>query len=321
MTPRPGPVSAEETARALEQRGERVERRDQRADRAAPKPAGQGGWVRSAETATAQPAIVARDLKVVYRTYGAREKGIRNRLSVRPAQVVALDGVSLTVNRGEALGIIGANGSGKTTLVHTLAGTFPPDEGTVETFGGTPAMLGLGVGFIRGLSGRRNVYLGAMASGMRKAEVDEVIDEVIEFTELGDAIDRPVATYSSGMYQRLAFAVAIQSRPSMLLLDESLSVGDEGFKQKSKAKMEEILSESGTIVLVSHGMGRLQTFCDRVAWLDEGKLVRIGDPERVIRAYRSHLGVIAPEVEDDDDDAGAGAFDQDDADLEFDTEI
>ncbi len=214
--------------------------------------------------------------------------------------VVALDGVSLTVVRGQALGIIGANGAGKSTLLRVLAGTLPPDEGSVEVHGAQPpTLLSLGMGFNRKLSGRRNVYLGGMASGFSKDQVEAMFDDIVEYSELGEAIERPMGTYSSGMFARLAFAIAMRQEPDILLLDEVMSVGDEAFKRKSSETMSTLLGKAGAVVMASHGLGRLQEFCDTFAWLERGKLMAVGPPREVTDMYRRHIGVPA-QGEDDD---------------------
>jgi teichoic acid transport system ATP-binding protein len=255
--------------------------------------------------ADATPAIVAEDLRIAFRPFMEKRRSIRRHgfkaLRRQPEPVVALDGVSLTVHRGEALGIIGPNGAGKSTLLRVLCGALPPDSGTITVYAkAAPTLLSLGLGFNRRLSGRRNIYLGGMAAGMSKARIDEIFDDIVAYSELGRAIERPVDTYSSGMFARLAFSVAIQSDPEILLLDEAMTVGDEAFRAKSGESMRGLLEEAGTIVMVSHGLGRLKAFCDRIAWLDEGRFRAIGDPEEITDRYREYIGVAKPEVEDDD---------------------
>jgi teichoic acid transport system ATP-binding protein len=280
-------------------------RSDGRAGKEGRKKGGSGG----AATARRKPpsseiAIKASNVRVEFRPFMEKRPTLRRhglaQLS-RRGSVVAVDGVSLTVRRGEALGIIGSNGAGKSTLLQVLAGTLPPDEGKVEVFGSPPMLLSLGLGFIRNLSGRRNILLGGLAVGLHKAEIEEMMDEIIEYSELGKAIERPVMTYSSGMYSRLSFAVAIRSQPEILLLDEVLSVGDEAFKKKSLASMLELLNGAGTIVMVSHGLGRVARFCHRLAWIDQGKLVKVGQPHEIVDAYRRHIGTAKEDVGDDDD--------------------
>lgn len=280
---------------------EKAAKRELRRERRQAGAAATTRWDRSADTVQDVLALKASGIRVEYRPYTDRQRDKRWKLWRSRARlpVIALDGVDLEIRKGEAFGIIGRNGAGKSTLVRVLAGTLPPDAGTVDSFGGVPTMLGLGVGFRPQLSGRRNIYLGGMAAGMRRKDVAAVFDEIVEFAELEEAIDRPVYTYSSGMTARLGFSVAIQTKPDILLLDEALSVGDEAFKVKSKATMDGILENAGTVVMVSHGLGRMKQFCDRIAWLDRGRLLTIGEPADVIAQYREFLGVAQTDEEDD----------------------
>jgi ABC-type polysaccharide/polyol phosphate transport system ATPase subunit len=238
-------------------------------------------------------AIIAENISVRFRPYLDRSPTFRRsmaRLRGRQAgEVVALDNVSFDVKRGEVLGVVGRNGAGKSTLMRVLAKTLVPDEGRVVVNGRTSTLLQLGVGFNPELSGRRNVYLGALASGLRKSVVDDRFDAIVDYSELGDAIDRPLKTYSSGMTSRLAFAIGMNLDPDILLLDEVLAVGDEAFRRKSRQTMEELVGRSGTIVFVSHNMGQMASFCDRVLWIHQGRVRRLGPSRRVIRAYRDSM--------------------------------
>ena len=243
-----------------------------------------------------EPAIIVHDVHVVYRPFVERRPSLRTALQpwkrTRTREPIsALAGVNLTVYRGESLGVIGSNGAGKTTLLRVLGGTLIPDRGHVEALGSVPQLLALGVGFNPKVSGRRNIYLGCLAAGMTRSEIDGAFDEIVEYADLGGAIDRSIETYSSGMNARLAFAVAIRTRPDVLLLDEVLSVGDESFKAKSTAAMEEILDHAGTIVVVSHALPRLLRMCSRLAWLDRGRLIAVGDPMSIVEQYRAHIGI------------------------------
>jgi teichoic acid transport system ATP-binding protein len=242
------------------------------------------------------PALVARELMVRFRPYAERRPTLRRHglkvLRRAALPVVALDGVSLTLVRGQALGVIGANGAGKTTLLRVLAGTLPPDQGSVVVYAHQPpTLLSLGLGFNRKLSGRRNVYLGGLASGLTTAQIDEMFDDIVAYSEIGDAIDRPMGTYSSGMFARLAFAIAVRQEPDILLMDELLSVGDEAFKRKSGDTMNFLLQRAGAMVIVSHGLERLQRVCDTFAWLDHGRLLAVGPPREIAAMYRRHIGV------------------------------
>lgn len=205
----------------------------------------------------------------------------------RRDEVVALDGVSFSVERGEAFGVIGRNGAGKSTLMRVLARTLRPDSGIVRVSGETSTLLQLGVGFNPQLSGRRNVYLGALAMGMTRAEVDNHYKDIVAFAELEDAIDRPLKTFSSGMTARLAFAISMYMQASVFLVDEVLAVGDDHFKKKSMAAMGQMLDDAGTIVFVSHALGQVRTICDRVMWLENGRVKEVGPAADVIDAYKA----------------------------------
>ena len=240
-------------------------------------------------------AILADDITVKFRPYIDRKPTLRKTLANlgarERAEVTALAGVSFTVNKGEAFGIIGRNGAGKSTLVRVLAGTLAPDEGRAVTFGRTSTLLQLGVGFNAELSGARNIYLGGLAAGLRKRKIDGLFDEIVEYAELWDAIERPVKTYSSGMFARLAFSIGMHLDPDILLLDEVLSVGDESFKAKSQQAMSSLLERSGTIIFVSHNLNKVAEFCDSVLWLDGGTARTIGSASEVVEEYRVASGV------------------------------
>ncbi len=242
---------------------------------------------------TRRPAIVARDITVSFRPTVDRKPTLRRSIAqLRHKQretVLALSGVSVEVMRGEAFGIIGRNGAGKSTLLKVLAKTLKPDSGTVNVYGRTSTLLQLGVGFNPELSGRRNVLLGGLAAGLRKREVDEKFDTIVSYAELWDAIDRPVKTYSSGMFARLAFSVAMALEPNILLLDEVLAVGDESFRAKSREAMEDLLARAGTIVFVSHALPVVTEFCDRVMWLHEAEVRQLGDAGEVVAAYQASV--------------------------------
>ena len=239
-----------------------------------------------------RPAILVDKVSVRFRPYVDRKPTVRRSLGRlrhrETSEVLALTDVSFMVNPGEAFGVIGSNGAGKSTLLRVLAGTLRPDEGKAVTNGTTSTLLQLGVGFNTELSGRRNVYLGGLAGGMRLSEIKERFDDIVAYAELEDAIDRPVKTYSSGMFSRLAFAVGMALDPEILLLDEILSVGDESFRCKSMQAMQDLLDRSGTIVFVSHTLSSVAQFCDRVLWLDHGEVRSIGPAEEVVEAYQLH---------------------------------
>ena len=239
------------------------------------------------------PAIVVQGVSVIYRPLVDRKPTLRKslgRLRHREKEtLVALDTVSLTVDKGEAFGIIGANGAGKSTLLKVMAKTLKPDEGTVNVYGKTSTLLSLGLGMKHDLSGRRNVYLGGLAAGLRKAEIDNKFDSIVEYADIGSAIDRPVKTYSSGMFARLAFSVAMAMEPNIILLDEVLAVGDEAFREKSMQTMRNLLEEAGTIVFVSHTLPSVAEFCNRTMWLDRGRIRAMGESEDVVEEYLAEV--------------------------------
>jgi len=201
------------------------------------------------------------------------------RASEMPASVIsAVRDVTLIVPRGRTVGLVGRNGSGKSTLLKLVTGIYRPTSGTVEVNGRISALLELGAGFHPDFSGRENIIVNGIILGMSRREIRERMDEIVAFSELGDFIDEPVRTYSSGMYARLAFSVATHVDPDLLIIDEILSVGDEHFARKSTAKMDEFRRAGKTILLVTHDLGTLQARCDEAAWLDAGVLKAYGDP-------------------------------------------
>ena len=236
-------------------------------------------------------SIVVEDLYVRFRPYIERKPTLRRSLGRQRTheEVVALDHVSFAVNRGEAFGVIGKNGAGKSTLLRCVAGTLRPNGGKAVVHGKTSTLLQLGVGFIPELTGRRNIYLGGLAAGMRKHDIEERFDEIVEYAELEDAIDRPMKTYSSGMFSRLAFSVAMNLDPEVLLLDEILAVGDASFQEKSMQAMRNLLDRAGTILFVSHSLGSVEEFCDRAIWLDRGVVAAEGTASNVVDQYRKSV--------------------------------
>lgn len=197
----------------------------------------------------------------------------------------ALDGVSFDVQAGRTYGIIGRNGSGKSTMLKCVAGIAKPTTGKVTVNGRISALIELGAGFHPEISGRENVFINGIMLGLSKAEIERRFDEIVEFAELAPFIDAPVKTYSSGMYMRLGFAVAVHVDPDVLLVDEVLAVGDEGFAHKCLDKFAEFRRRGKTILLVTHSLGLVERFCDEALWLDKGKVRAVGDPKRVIDAY------------------------------------
>ena len=207
----------------------------------------------------------------------------------------ALRDVDLSVSAGTTVGLIGHNGSGKSTLLKLIGGVLDPTSGDVERRGRIAGLIELGAGFHPDLTGRENVFLNAAIMGMSKDETDARLPEILEFAGIGDFIDTQVKFYSSGMFIRLAFAVAVQTDPDLLLVDEVLAVGDEAFQQKCIDKIESFQQEGRTIVIVSHALGQLEELCDRIVLLDHGQIVYDGDPRIAVGLFREILSGVAPE--------------------------
>lgn len=202
----------------------------------------------------------------------------------------AVKGVSFEVEKGEILGIIGKNGSGKSTLLRAMAGVFSPNSGTIDLKGNSVSLLSLGVGFKDTLTGRENIFLSGMLLGFTEDEIKAREQMIIDFSELGEFIDRPVKTYSSGMYSKLAFAITSSLETDIILVDEVLSVGDEHFQKKSLARMEELINDqSRTVIIVSHSISTLRKLCNRVMWLNDGEIKMMGDTDEVLDAYENYM--------------------------------
>jgi ABC-type polysaccharide/polyol phosphate transport system ATPase subunit len=202
-----------------------------------------------------------------------------------------LNGVDLDIAAGLTLGIIGRNGSGKSTLLKIMAGIIRPDEGIVEVRGRVSPLIELGAGFHPDFSGRENVYLNGLVIGMSRAETEERFDSIVEFAGLADAIDEPVRTYSSGMYMRLGFSVAIHADPDVLLIDEILAVGDESFVGRCYERIAAFQEAGKTLVLVSHGLESIERWCHEAIWIDGGRIAARGYPTEVTRLYHAAVGV------------------------------
>ena len=240
-------------------------------------------------------AIEARDVRKRYRRYGRRKQfgTLKSALlsgrvarDLRPDdEFEALKGVSFDVAAGRTLGIVGRNGSGKSTMLKLVAGITKPTSGTVTVRGRISALIELGAGFHPEISGRENVFINGIMLGLTKREITRRFDEIVEFAELKDFIDAPVKNYSSGMYMRLGFAVAVHVDPDVLLVDEVLAVGDEGFTHKCLDKFAEFKRRGKTILLVTHSLGLVERFCDDALWMDRGRMKVQGDPKRVVGAY------------------------------------
>ncbi len=198
----------------------------------------------------------------------------------------ALVDVSMTVNKGDVFGIIGNNGAGKSTILKVISRVLKPSKGRVVVRGRIAPLLELGAGFHPELSGRENVFLNGALLGYSREDMEKVFDEIVAFSELEQFINSPIRTYSSGMYARLGFAVATAHVPDVLILDEILSVGDEAFQKKSRERLQSFQEKGSTVLMVSHGLDSMITMCNRVAWLDQGKLRLLGEPSEVVAAYR-----------------------------------
>ena len=239
-------------------------------------------------------AIELVDVTKVYRRYSGRQFAtLKSALlqrsilrDLRPSETFpALTGVSFTVPKGTTYGVIGRNGSGKSSALKLVAGITKPTSGRVNVEGRISALIELGAGFHPEISGRENVFINGIMLGLSKREIQERFDEIVDFAELREFIDAPVKTYSSGMYMRLGFAVAIHVDPDVLLVDEVLAVGDEGFTHKCLDKFSEFRRRGKTILLVTHSLNLVERFCDEALWLDAGRVQAVGDPKRVVGAY------------------------------------
>jgi ABC-type polysaccharide/polyol phosphate transport system ATPase subunit len=242
-------------------------------------------------------AVRLEELSVSYRTTHEKKPTLKKALirlgrrerSVREVQ--ALKNVSLDVPPREILGIVGVNGAGKSTLMRAVAGILPPSEGRVEVWGRVSTLLALGVGFNADLTGRENVVLGGLAAGLTRDQIEEKYEAIAGFAELGDFMDLPMRAYSSGMYGRLAFSVAVHTDPDILLIDEALSVGDARFKHKCFEKIQELCDQAQAIMIVSHALKSVGDLCTEVVWLHQGRIKMRDDPEPVIEAYTRFLDV------------------------------
>ena len=233
-------------------------------------------------------AIEVKNLKIRYRCLNkiSIKKSLFHMKKSNTELFEALHGVSFNVKPGEIVGIIGKNGSGKSTMLRAIGGIFSADEGTIDLHGHSISLLSIGVGFQKKLTGRENILLSGMVLGFEEDYIRERMNDIIEFSELGEFIDRPVKTYSSGMYSKLAFAITAILETEIILIDEVLSVGDAKFKKKSFKKMKSLISgENRTVLIVSHSIDTLQKLCTRVIWLHDGKLKMDGDPKEVLTAY------------------------------------
>ena len=237
-------------------------------------------------------AIEVKNLCIQYK--GIKAFSIKQNLLTRSrqkAQVVeAVKNISFQVEKGEILGIVGKNGSGKSTMLRAIAGIFSPNSGSVDLHGNSVALLAIGVGFQKELSGRENILLSGMLLGFSEAQIRERMDDIIAFSELGKFIDAPVRTYSSGMHSKLAFSITAILESDIILIDEILSVGDVRFKKKSYAKMNELISDKNrTVLIVSHDTKTLAKLCTKILWINDGEFVKYGNTEEVLAEYEAFM--------------------------------
>ena len=251
-------------------------------------------------------AVSVKDLGLTYTTSIDKKPTLKARLKTvgrgkKHTRVVrALNEINVDVHYGTVLGIIGSNGAGKSSLMRVISGIVPPTQGRVEVFGSVSTLLALGVGFNPSMTGRDNVYLGGLAAGMSRDEIDKNFDAIADFSELGEAIDAPMRTYSSGMYARLAFSVAAVVEPDILIIDEALSTGDAKFKEKSLNRIKELRTSDRALILVSHALATIEDICNEVIWLNKGKLMMRGKPSEVIAAYREFVDARKSASSDED---------------------
>ena len=232
-------------------------------------------------------AITVKNLHISYR--GLKKTSIRaswTKLKDKVEVYEALRGVSFEVEEGKILGIIGQNGAGKSTMLRAIAGIFSPDKGSINLHDKSISLLSIGVGFNKKLTGRENIFLSGMLLGFSEEEILEKEKDIIKFADIGEFIDKPVKTYSSGMYSKLAFAITAILETDIMLIDEVLSVGDAKFKEKSYNKMKELISdETRTVIIVSHSLDTVKELCDEVLWLEKGEVVMKGDASEVNPQY------------------------------------
>ncbi len=239
-------------------------------------------------------AIEVRDITKKFKIFFDKGHTLKEKTMFRSRRAYqtrdVLRGISFEVKKGEAIGLIGHNGCGKSTTLKLLTKIMYPDSGTIEMCGRVSSLIELGAGFHPDMSGRENIYINASIFGLTKKEIDERVEDIINFSELEEFIDLPVRTYSSGMYMRLAFSVAINVDAEILLIDEILAVGDAGFQMKCFNRLKEIKASGTTIVIVSHSMGQIEQICDRSIWIHEGKIKAEGKPKEVHPQYLEYIG-------------------------------
>jgi len=249
------------------------------------------------------------ELKNVYKKFNVyidKRKSFKEKIlfpkSNQYVERVVLDGVSLDIKKGEAVGLVGRNGCGKSTLLKLISKIMYPEKGTVKVNGRVSSLIELGAGFHPDMSGKENIITNASILGLSKKQIEERMPQIIEFSELGDFIDNPIRTYSSGMYMRLAFAVAINVDADILLIDEILAVGDISFQKKCFDRLKAIKEKGTTIVIVSHSLGQIEKICDKSYWIEEGKIVCEGNPKEVHKKYLTFMNSEEEEEEEELDE-------------------
>ena len=239
-------------------------------------------------------AIEVKDVTKKFKVYLDKGHTLKEKTLFRKRRAYeersVLNGISFEVKKGEAVGLIGHNGCGKSTTLKLLTKIMYPDSGTIEMCGRVSSLIELGAGFHPDLSGRENIYINASIFGLTRKEIEERLEEIIAFSELEEFIDNPVRTYSSGMYMRLAFSIAINVDADILLIDEILAVGEAGFQVKSFNRLREIKARGTTIIIVSHSMGQIEQICNRSIWIHEGRMRAEGNPRDVNPQYLSYMG-------------------------------
>lgn len=239
-------------------------------------------------------AIKVNNMTKQFKVYYDKPKTLKERLvfwkNNKVERRTILNDINLEITKGETVALIGTNGSGKSTLLKLMTKIIYPNKGTVKTYGKLTSLLELGAGFHEDFTGRENIYFNASIFGLTRAEIDKKIDSIIEFSELKEFIDNPIRTYSSGMYMRLAFSVAINVDADILLIDEILAVGDQHFQDKCYEKLHELKNSSKTIVIVSHDLNAIQKLCDRAIWIKNGKIEKDGATDKVVKEYLKVCG-------------------------------
>lgn len=248
-------------------------------------------------------AIKISHIKKTFRVFHDKGQSFKEKILFRSRnryeERVVLNDVSLTVKKGEAIGLVGHNGCGKSTMLKLMTRILYPDEGSIEMSGRVSSLIELGAGFHPDMSGRENIYTNASIFGLTKKEIDNRLEKIIEFSELQQFIDNPVRTYSSGMYMRLAFSVAINVDADILLIDEILAVGDAKFQAKCFKRLQEIKAAGTTIVIVSHALGQIEEICDRSVWINDGKIQAEGKPSEIHPVYMKFMGIDNLEVSEE----------------------